>query len=425
MDRTLLLITSQFPFGTGETFLETEILFLQKEFEKILIIARNTDLKQTRNVPDNVTVFRYNPASSFLDFMFLPVILIGNLHLILALYRNETEFRDNSDNHLNFKRKSDLIRKIIKALQLRHFFSGVLKNCGIKRNVVFYSYWMNSGANAISLLDFPESVRIARAHGSDLYEEKSPSGFLPLLKSTAEKLDNIFFISEDGKNYFLKKTGIEEKKCIISRLGVNGEGNIIRGDEDKYIFRIVTCSNLIPLKRIDMVIQALAKINSAKNISWLHFGDGHLRGELEGMADKLLKPLERITYEFAGFVPNSHIFDYYRNHHVDLFINTSLTEGVPVSIMEAQSYGIPVMATDVGGVHELLSEDSGILLSPDISSEELARSIEKFIALPDEIKRSFSKRSFQNRMSNYNASVNYPAFLQKVNSIFAAKTASC
>ena len=46
------------------------------------------------------------------------------------------------------------------------------------------------------------------AHGSDIYEERTESGYLPLLKYSAQKLNAIFFSSENGKRYFEEKTRV-------------------------------------------------------------------------------------------------------------------------------------------------------------------------------------------------------------------------
>ena len=49
--------------------------------------------------------------------------------------------------------------------------------------------------------------------------------------------------------------------------------------------------------------------------------------------------------------------------HIDLFINTSSSEGVPVSIMEALSVGIPIIATDVGGTKEIVTKTTARIAS--------------------------------------------------------------
>lgn len=78
-----------------------------------------------------------------------------------------------------------------------------------------------------------------------------------------------------------------------------------------------------------------------------------------------------------GFIPNENVQEFYATHTVGAFLNVSESEGVPVSIMEAQSYGIPVIATDVGGTAEIVHDrQNGVLLDSDFSSEDLLRALE-------------------------------------------------
>ena len=48
------------------------------------------------------------------------------------------------------------------------------------------------------------------------------------------------------------------------------------------------------------------------------------------------------------------MLDYYKNNIIDIFINLSASEGIPVSIMDAISFGIPCIATNVGGTGEIV-----------------------------------------------------------------------
>ena len=84
---------------------------------------------------------------------------------------------------------------------------------------------------------------------------------------------------------------------------------------------------------------------------------------------------------FMGYVPNVEIMQFMEESNVDVFINLSTSEGVPVSIMEAQSYGIPVIATNVGGTGEIIDKDNGILLSHAPHSKMLSLLWKKYINL--------------------------------------------
>ena len=73
-----------------------------------------------------------------------------------------------------------------------------------------------------------------------------------------------------------------------------------------------------------------------------------------------------------GAFSNREVFDFYKSHPVDFLINVSNNEGIPVSIMEAHSFSIPVVATNVGGTSEIVNEENGILLPADPDTGELA-----------------------------------------------------
>ena len=430
--KTLVLLTSQFPYGTSESFIASEFPFLSRSFDKIIVIAQNVTSEKSRDTSSNATIYRYDPATSFSGFLFVPFLFLSNLQIINKMWRGEIAFRKN----LTARNKRSLLKKIIKAIQLRIYLEKVLKAEGINESIVFYSYWLKTGAHAISMLKYKNSIKISRAHGSDIYEEKTESGYLPLLKFSAQNLDAIFFASVNGKRYFGEKLGFESPHFFTSYLGVANssreaalEGTDVTAkgrdvacsvptkNPNRYI--IVSCSNLIPLKRIDLIIRALSLVNtSGREIEWKHFGDGILRHELEELAESLLS--KKNSFMFMGHFPNEELLKFYNTNNVDLFINASSTEGIPVSIMEAQSFGIPVIATDIGGVKEIVTAGTGSLLPVDFSPSDLSKMIEYYMNLNENETEIIRKNAFNNWNSNFNASSNYEAFIIKLNSIFTA-----
>ncbi len=419
--KTLVFITSHFPFGTGETFIQTEFPWLQKNFKKIIIIAQDVTGERTGEISENIILKRYNTSTSLSGFFKLPVLLFRNIRTLQTLYNQESEFRKNTGNRLTFAKARFLLRKIIKAVQLKDYIKAILDKENIREDILFYSYWLNSGAHAIGLMQMPESIKIARAHGSDLYEEKNSLSYLPLLKYSACALDAIFFISEYGLKYFAQKTKAESGRLILSRLGTENSfpaGPVSLKSES---FTVVSCSNLVPLKRIDLLISSLGLIKTDRQIIWLHFGDGPLKEELAAFAGKELGSQKNINYHFMGYLSNPDLLKYYSTYRIDLLINTSSTEGIPVSIMEAQSFGIPVIATDTGGVKEVVREGTGILLPVDFKPAELADKIRYFIELPEAELNKYRVNSIKNWKSDFNAATNYEDFVRKVNSILASR----
>lgn len=415
--KTLVLITSQFPFGTSESFLESEFPFLNKNFEKIIIISQNVTAQKTRFVPESVIIHRYNPSSSFSEFLRLPILILLNFKTLFNLLHEEIGFRQETGSPVVLRNLLLLFKKVIKTLQLRDYIKVKLLKEGISRNIVFYSYWLKTGAHAISLLEYSYSIKIARAHGSDLYEERTISGYLPFLNFTAKKLNAIFFTSQHGMDYFSVKVKFKSDRFIVSRLGVNSPGaeGVKANIPDEYV--IVSCSNLIPLKRVERIIYALEMVRNSKKVLWLHFGDGDLRNELETLANDRLGSLKGISYRFMGHYLNKDLLEYYSLNKVDLFVNTSSTEGIPVSIMEAQSFGIPVIATDTGAVKEIVVEGTGSLLPVVFNTTDLSLMIEHYANLSVSENDNLRMNAIRNWESNFNAISNYNNFISKVNSI--------
>ena len=114
----------------------------------------------------------------------------------------------------------------------------------------------------------------------------------------------------------------------------------------------------------------------------MSLGDGPLMKSLIDFCKRNFK--NNIDYNFLGRISNLELFSYYKDNYIDLFMNLSSSEGIPVSIMEAMSFGIPVIATNVGGTAEIVNIDNGYLLSPNPLLEEVAEAISTYYYLNDE-----------------------------------------
>ena len=92
---------------------------------------------------------------------------------------------------------------------------------------------------------------------------------------------------------------------------------------------------------------------------------------------KALKENNQITITFKGPTGNPEILSYYASNPVSLFLSVSSSEGLPFSMMEASSYGIPIVCTDVGGCKEITNKD--LLLPASFSGSDFIKVYERFI----------------------------------------------
>ena len=111
-------------------------------------------------------------------------------------------------------------------------------------------------------------------------------------------------------------------------------------------------------------------------------------------------------------VSNEKILEYYSQNYVDLFINVSDNEGIPVSIMEAMSAGIPVVATDVGGTSEIVNEKNGYLIDVDFDPKKVAEIIDKYLNSSLVAQEEFRYEAYNTWKRNYDAASNYSNFAE-------------
>ena len=123
---------------------------------------------------------------------------------------------------------------------------------------------------------------------------------------------------------------------------------------------------------------------------------------------------KNIQFNFYGYIENDNLLDYYNTNHVDLFLNTSQYEGVPISIMEAMAFKIPCIATNVGGVSEIISHSNGYLLPVNFNVEELKNIIVEHSKLALENIEKKRESAFDTWRDLYNGKKNYKDLISEM-----------
>ncbi|MFT5809009.1 MAG: glycosyltransferase involved in cell wall biosynthesis [Moritella dasanensis] len=125
------------------------------------------------------------------------------------------------------------------------------------------------------------------------------------------------------------------------------------------VFKIGCAARLVTEKSLDILIKAIADI---PNVQLSIAGDGPEKQYLT----KLVQELDLSTkVTFMGYTDD--MVGFY--HQLDLFVLTSSNEGLPLSILEAQSCNVPVLCSDVGGVHEGVCKHTGHLIKLNTVNE--------------------------------------------------------
>lgn len=282
------------------------------------------------------------------------------------------------------------------------------------KDVIFYSYWLSYVPIAFALYKhknpYVHCKFIARGHGSDVYGT-SIGVYYPLRDFMIKSLDGIFVISKFGQRFLQKRYPFCANKIYLSRLGVYA--NLYKKEKDS-IIRIVSCSSIIPLKRVDLIFKSIylfAKANDQYKIEWTHIGDGPLFDKVNNEIKK--HAVDNLHCQLVGSLDNKDILELYKNKYFTAFVLLSTTEGIPVSIMEAISSGIPVIATDVGGISEIVNEETGVLIDKDFIQESFDDALNTIINNRNKLAES----SFAFFKENFDAVENFKSFITDVNNL--------
>lgn len=380
MDNCLVLLTKTYPFGTGEEFIGNEMPILAQKFSRVILIATSvTDTKRTRTTPDNVVV--HSMLRSTIKRS-LPLHALGVAPF--CGYGGFVDEMEKKEVRGSFKRKLFLTGFLAQGISIYKRASKILEQYDLSQfsSTAFYSYWLYDIALAAVLLKNQfGGIAVSRAHRYDLYSNHNSLNYLPLRYYLLQNLDRIRPCSKQGVDYLTELYPTYKDKITCSYLGTKDHGISPNSQDDT--IRFVSCSFVNPVKRLDLLASAFSLLKEyPKKIQWTHFGNGDGLEELKTYAQNNLGFMD---CHFAGFIKNEDLLNYYPSHPVDWFVNVSSSEGLPVSIMEAASFGIPSLATDVGGTRELVFDNkNGFLLPADLTAEYLAQKLKTAIELPSE-----------------------------------------
>lgn len=396
------LLTQTFPLAKGEdTFISPELEALQEKFYVVCV-----PLEITGEVEYDVDVEYINaPSYSF-------------FHKASALIKVLFQGRVYEEFASIIRLKQNIIKGFLYTIFVSYranLYSSFLdKNVFQKsERAIVYSYWFNEIClSGVSLMEkYPQYKFITRTHGYDLFDFRNSAGYQPFKIYMDKRLSRVVFACEAAREYYLERYQKEKgEKHLLHYLGVSPQVGISYNATSDTL-NLVSCSNAIPLKRIDLIIKGLSLINGIK-INWSHFGEGELLDSLKTSAKELLtSPL--ITYTFYGYAENSRYIDWVKSNNIHLFITCSSTEGgVPVSLSEACSLRIPCIATSVGGIPEIVNDKNGILLPSDPTPDQIKTAITDFYSLSSEEKLARSDDAYMTWQANFNSSVNSSAFAE-------------
>jgi len=197
--------------------------------------------------------------------------------------------------------------------------------------------------------------------------------------SMAWKMNSmIITISQDAKRELVKNSGINPEKIGVIYNGID-ISRFKKSDADSNV--IGTVSRLSQEKDNFTMLEAFKIISSRlDNVSLVIAGDGPLKESLKAKVESLKLEEKVIFLGFRNDIPEV-------LSGFSVFALSSLTEGISISLLEAMASGKPVVATNVGGNPEVVSDGETGLLVPPKEPDKMAEAIIKILSDRDMAKR--------------------------------------
>ena len=355
----LIYITATFPYsGEMEDFFVPELEELINQGVAVLVVPRSLagQLVQVSGRLQNKIVAEALFSIRVLFTAFIE--FFANPSIVIKIFRTLSEGRQLS-----------LVIKNLLVLPKSFWLAKIARKWGATH---IHAQWATTTSTmalfASELSGIPWSFT---AHRGDIVQNN-------LLGTKTRKASFVRFISENGIQLARRViAGDLDGKIRVIHMGVDLPSQINPKKSAKTT--ILTPASLLPVKGHKYLIDAVAILrNREVDCHVFLAGEGILYEALQEQV-KALSLVDRIT--FLGQMLHEDLLQFYKKNKVDLVVLPSIDlgngihEGIPVSLIEAMSFGIPVISTTTGGIPELLDGDYGLLVPPQ-EPYSLANAIE-------------------------------------------------
>jgi len=358
-------ITAQTPYGKGEAFILEEMLAMFELGVHIVIIPRKPPKE----------VFHKEGEKLLDDTIWLPLLDKRIFFYFLKALLSELHVWRIIGTILHRSRIWKIAAKNLAILPKAVFVANLLRNRGVEH---IHAHWGSTTATMAwivsELTGIPWSFTL---HRWDIKENN-------MLEEKVKTAKFVRCISEHGKNELLNTISRKyENKVKVIHMGVKTPDKISEPDINRDFSTIVTPANLLEVKGHKFLVEACSILieRGIDSFQCIFYGGGPLRSELE----KLIQEKGLTEYiKIPGSIPHQELLKIYKNHKVDIVVLPSITtadgehEGIPVALMEAMAYGIPVISTNTGGIPELIGDGSGIMVE-EKNAEAITDALERLI----------------------------------------------
>ncbi len=382
----IIYVTSSMPYGPGETFVISEVEEVRRQGHEVLIVPMypkgpmlHTDAKPLLEHVTSQPLLSPRIAKSAAEvFVRAPIKTFRALSWL---------FRSRS------------IKVVLKNLAVYPKGLWLAHLAREWRADHIHAHWAATTATmALVASEFSGIPWSCTAHAWDITDWQSGSaqgrGNNALLSLKTSRTCFVRFISRVGRREAgLRSVGAStDTNSFVIHMGVElPDLTGIRRLNGRGRHPIILCpASFIPFKGHRYLIEAVyILLKRGVNLELWLAGEGEQETELR----RQVEALELAgNVRFLGQLPHPEVIEFYRRGEVDIVMLPSLDlggsehEGIPVSLMEAMSYRVPVVSTTTGGIPELLGGGAGVMVPP-ADPTALAEAIGRLIQDPELRKR--------------------------------------
>jgi glycosyltransferase involved in cell wall biosynthesis len=363
-DFRLAYLTSQYPAASHT--------FIRREVEAMRELGRSIDMFSVRPPNANDTASEKDSAEALQTFYILKQTLVVILaaHAVLLFSRPGRYLKTFG---LALSHRAPGIRGLF--LGIAHFAEGVLLARELRKRGTthLHNHFANSAATVGLLASRILGIRWSfTMHG--ISETDYPAGLM--LGRKIEAADFVACVSWFGRAQGMRLVGTNHwDKMHVVRCGLPFNRFPLKGPSDAEARTIICVGRLSPEKGQAGLLRAFANLRSKHPELSLRFvGEGPDRDALAALANEL-GVSNSLT--FVGRLPEEDTLA--EIARANLLVLPSFMEGLPIVLMEAMAVGVPVVASRVAGIPELVEDDeTGLLFTPS-NWDELTACIERLL----------------------------------------------
>jgi len=342
----IIFVTANLPHGADEAFIVPEIAEMIRSGHQVLVVPRS---------PVGLVIH----GESLLGHTRREALCSVNVLIGTAKMAGAFPVRTlRAMATISKSRTAAIAAKNLAVLPKALWLAGVAREWGAEH---IYSHWAGTTATLAMIASAVSGVPWSfTAHRWDVVENN-------LLREKVESARVARFISEDGMR-MAKGLGIgraTNARVLVMGVALPAEA----GAQRQGAWHIVVCpARLVEVKGHRFLLEAwrILRSRGVHGELWLA-GDGELRPHLESFIQSL--GLQN-SVKILGTLPHERLLRIYKEIPISAVVLASanlgngLHEGIPVALIEAMGYGIPVVATATGGTPELVKPGTGLLVPP-------------------------------------------------------------